>query len=159
MLDSYLAEIYGIETRPLNQGVKRNSTRFPEDFMFQPTENELIELRSQIVTSNDYNLGRGGNRYLPFVFTQNGIAMLSSVLKSERAIQMNVFIMRQFAAMQQIMLDNKDVFVKIMKMEQTLTAHDDKLQILFKYIKQLIEEKERPIELPREPIGFKLPTI
>lgn len=153
MLDRDLAELYGIETKVLNQAVKRNSARFPEDFMFQVAENEEEILRSQFVTSNDYNFGRGGNRYLPNAFTENGVAMLSSVINSDRAIQVNIFIMRQFTAMRQIMAENKDLFIKIMNMEKTLTDHDEKLRTLFGYLKKLIQQEETP----REPIGFKIP--
>jgi hypothetical protein len=150
MLDRDLAELYGIETKILNQAVKRNNTRFPEDFMFQVAENELSELRSQIVTLEyekfDYF------RFPPSAFTENGVAMLSSVIHSERAIQMNIFIMRQFTAMRQIMIENKDLFVKILNMEKVITEHDDQLKMLFSYLKNLMKEKEEP----REPIDYKL---
>ncbi|MFN0050024.1 MAG: ORF6N domain-containing protein [Cytophagales bacterium] len=152
MLDRDLAELYGIETKVLNQAVKRNSARFPEDFMFQVSDNEIENLRSQIVTSNDYNFGRGGNRYSPYAFTENGVAMLSSVINSERAIQVNIFIMRQFTAMREIMAENKDLFIKIMNMEKTLTDHDEQLKVIFDYLKDLMSNEK----LPREPIGYKI---
>lgn len=150
MLDSDLAELYGIETKKLNQAVKRNSTRFPQDFMFQVSENEIEILRSQIVTLEKDNLSH--YRYTPYAFTENGVAMLSSVLNTERAIQMNIFIMRQFTAMRQIMIENKDLFIKIMNMEKAITEHDEQLKTLFSYLKKLMQQEEAP----REPIGFKM---
>lgn len=104
MLDSYLAEIYQVETKVLNQAVKRNIERFPEDFMFQLTANEEVSLRSQIVTSKTR---RGGRQYEPYVFTQEGVAMLSSVLNSERAIQVNISIMRTFVKMRSVLTQEK----------------------------------------------------
>ena len=101
MLDSDLAKLYGVETKVLNQAVKRNIQRFPEDFMFQLTKEEC--LRSQFVTSNG---SRGGTRYMPYVFTENGVAMLSSVLRSDKAIEVNINIMRAFSAMRNFLMNN-----------------------------------------------------
>ncbi|MDX2189746.1 MAG: ORF6N domain-containing protein [Bacteroidota bacterium] len=150
MLDKDLAELYGIETKILNQAVKRNSTRFPEDFMFQVSENEYDNLRSQIVTldKNKFDYFR----FAPNVFTENGVAMLSSVLNSERAIQMNILIMRQFTAMRHILIENKELFIKVIEMEKTLTEHNDQLNTLFSYLKKLMHESTTE----REPIGYKL---
>ena len=106
MLDADLANLYGVETRVLIQAVKRNSGRFPRDFMFQLSVDEAESLRSQTVISNK---GRGGRRYLPFVFTEQGVAMLSSVLHSERAVEINVQIMRAFVRLREMMASNKDL--------------------------------------------------
>jgi len=114
MLDSDLAELYQVETRTLIQAVKRNLDRFPEDFMFQLTQEEGESLRSQIVISNE---GRGGRRYLPYAFTEHGVAMLSSVLNSKRAVQMNIVIIRAFVRMRELVASHKDLARKIEQME------------------------------------------
>ena len=114
MLDSDLAELYEVDTKVLNQAVKRNITRFPEDFMFQLTTAECDSLRSQIVTSK---MGRGGRRYMPYVFTENGVAMLSSVLSSEKAIQINVSIMRIFTRLRSFLMLEKDLSDRVTKLE------------------------------------------
>ena len=108
MLDRDLAILYEVETKVLNQAVKRNITRFPDDFMFQLTNEELKGLRSQIVTSK-----RGGQRYLPYAFTENGVAMLSSILNSEGAIEVNIQIMRTFTRLREMLLSHKDLQRKI----------------------------------------------
>ena len=108
MLDSDLAELYGVETRVLNQSVQRNAARFPKDFMFQLTEEEHDSLRSQFVISKK---GKGGRRYMPYVFTENGVAMLSSVLNSEKAILINVSIMRIFTRLRSFLMLEKDLSV------------------------------------------------
>ncbi|HET7118714.1 MAG TPA: ORF6N domain-containing protein [Hanamia sp.] len=118
ILDRDLAEMYGVEVRVLNQAVKRNASRFPEDFMFQLTEIEFKSLISQIVISK--KKGRGGTRKPPYAFTEQGVAMLSSVLNSETAIQVNIQIIRLFTKMKQLILDNKDLWMKIEKIEQHL---------------------------------------
>lgn len=116
MLDRDLAEMYGVEVRVLNQAVKRNASRFPEDFMFQLSKEEKDSLRSQIVI-----LEKGRHtKYLPYTFTEQGVAMLSSVLNSETAIQVNIQIIRLFTKMKQLILDNKDLWMKIEKIEQHL---------------------------------------
>ncbi len=126
MLDRDLAEMYGVEVRVLNQAVKRNATRFPDDFMFQLTETEFKSLISQFVISK--NKGRGGTRKLPYAFTEQGVAMLSSVLNSETAIQMNIQIIRLFTKMKQMILDNKDLWMKIEKIEQHLVKNDEEIK-------------------------------
>ena len=148
MLDKDLAELYGVETKVLNQAIKRNSDRFPEDFMFQVNEEEWQSLRSQIVTSK---AGRGGSRYLPFAFTEQGVAMLSSVLNSETAIRVNIQIIRVFTRMRQMLLTHKDILLQLEKMERKLTGHDEDIQLIFKYLKQLLN----PPQQPRRRIGFK----
>lgn len=140
MLDSDLAILYEVKTKRLNEQVARNKKRFPEDFMFQLTEEEADFLRSQNATSK-----RGGRRYLPYVFTQEGVAMLSSVLNSERAIMVNIQIMRAFAQLRRMLLTNKDLKRKIEEMEK---KYDKQFVIVFKAIKELLEpesKKERKI--------------
>ena len=115
MLDSDLAELYGVETRVLNQSLQRNLARFPKDFMFQLTEEEHESLRSQFVISKK---GKGGRRYMPYVFTENGVAMLSSVLNSEKAILINVSIMRIFTRLRSFLMLEKDLSERVTKLEQ-----------------------------------------
>lgn len=146
MLDRDLAELYGVETKILNQAVKRNLNRFPVDFMFQLNNKEFKNLKSQIVTSS-----WGGLRKLPFVFTEQGIAMLSSVLNSEIAISVNIQIIRVFTRMRQILLTHKDILLQLEKIERKLTGHDEDIQLIFQYLKQLLS----PPQQPRRRIGFK----
>jgi len=144
MLDSDLAVLYEVKTKRLNEQVIRNRKRFPEDFMFQITEEEAIFLRSHFATSK-----RGGRRYLPYVFTQEGVAMLSSVLNSERAIMVNIQIMRAFVQLRRMLLTNRDLRRKIEEMER---KYDRQFGIVFQAIKQLLElppPKEKKI------IGFR----
>jgi len=149
MLDRDLAELYGVETRTLNQAVKRNLNRFPDDFMFSLTSEEAVELsRSQFVT-----LKRGQNiKYLPYAFTENGVAMLSSVLNSERAVEVNIQIMRTFTPIREMLLTHKDLQRKIEDMEK---KYDHQFKIVFDAIKQLIiheePKKKKPIGFRREP--------
>ena len=144
MLDKDLAALYGVETKVLNQAVKRNSNRFPDDFMFQLNWDEASELsRSQFVT-----LKKGKNiKYLPYVFTENGVAMLSSVLNSERAITVNIQIMRTFTKLREMIAAHKDLEKKIEEMEK---KYDHQFQIVFDAIKQLIA----PPEPKKKRIGF-----
>jgi hypothetical protein len=118
MLDSDLAELYGVETKVLNQAIKRNLRRFPEDFMFQISSEEHKSLRSQFVTSNE---GRGGRRYQPLVFTENGIAMLSSILKSDIAVDINIAIMRIFTKLRSFHMLEKDLVNRITYLESDTT--------------------------------------
>ena len=115
MVDFDLAEIYGIPTKSLNLAVRRNIQRFPEDFMFQLTKDESQSLRFQIETSK---IGRGGSRYLPYVFTEHGVAMLSAVLKSQRAVQMSIFIVRAFIKMREVLATHTDLAHKIEEIER-----------------------------------------
>jgi len=117
MLDSDLAELYGVETKRLNERVRRNSNRFPADFMFQLTEDEWETLRSQFATSKD---GRGGRTYLPNVFTEHGVLMLSSVLNSEQAIQVNIQIMCIYIKIREMLLAHKDVLLRVEQVEKHL---------------------------------------
>ena len=143
MFDKDLAELYGVETKVLNQTVKRNIDRFPPDFMFLLTPQEVISLRSQFVTSN-----RGGVRYRPCAFTEHGILMLSSVLNSKRAIQVNIQIMRTFTQLREMLTGNKELKRKIEEMEK---KYDHQFQIVFKAIKELLEP---PPQKTKAPIGF-----
>ena len=142
MLDSDLAELYGVETKVLKQAVRRNIKRFPDDFMFVLTNQEVRNLRSQIVTSS-----WGGTRYSPMVFTEQGVAMLSSVLKSERAIEVNIAIMRAFVQLRQMLASHKDLKRKIEAME---AKYDEQFGIVFEAIRQLLEADEKP----KRKIGF-----
>lgn len=154
MLDEDLADIYQVETRVLNQAVKRNSTRFPEDFMFQLTDNEYNNLISQIVTSKKYN--HGGRRKLPNVFTEHGVVMLASVLNSSVAIQASILVVRAFVSMRHFLLENQALAKKVEELERQMkekfAEQDGKIDAVFEAIQQLIQEKDEP----REPIGFKL---
>lgn len=120
MLDSDLATLYGVETKRLNEAVKRNIERFPSDFMFQLSEDEFKVLRSQIATSKEELEKRGGRQYLPYVFTEQGVAMLSSVLRSKKAIEVNVQIMRTFVRMRQWAIENKDLSKQVSELRQYL---------------------------------------
>jgi ORF6N domain len=132
MLDRDLAELYGVETRVLNQAVKRNLKRFPDDFMFQLTQAEMAHWKSQIVISNRDNMGL---RKAPYAFTENGVAMLSSVLNSERAVEVNIQIMRTFTRLREMLLTHKDLQKRIEDME---SKYDHQFKIVFDAIKQLI---------------------
>ena len=146
MLDADLAKLYGVATKVLIQAVKRNISRFPGDFMYQLTKKEVINLRSQFVTSK-----RGGRRYLPYVFTQEGVAMLSSVLNSERAIQVNILIMRAFTRLREILLTHKDLALKLEALEKKYSEHGEKIRDIFEAIRQLLNP---PPEEPKRRIGF-----
>ena len=148
MLDRDLAILYGIETKVLNQAVKRNMSRFPEDFMFQLTEIEFQNLKSQIVTSS-----WGGSRKLPMAFTEHGVLMLSSVLKSDKAIQVNIQIMRIFTKVRQMLLDTTELKIDILQIQKKLENHDKNIELVFSYLDELIEKKEN--EPPRPTIGYK----
>ncbi|RLI99254.1 MAG: ORF6N domain-containing protein [Candidatus Aenigmatarchaeota archaeon] len=150
MLDSDLAQLYGVETRVLLQSVKRNISRFPEDFMFQLTKEEYDSLRSQIVILKP---GRGKHRkYLPYVFTEQGVAMLSSVLKSERAIQVNIAIMRAFVRLREMLSTHKELAHKLAELERKIERHDEEIKAIFDAIRQLMA----PPEKPRRRIGFHI---
>jgi hypothetical protein len=148
MLDSDLAELYGVETKVLKQAVRRNITRFPEDFMFEMSKDELDTLRSQNVTSNE---GRGGIRYMPFCFTEQGVTMLSCVLNSERAIHVNIQIIRIYTRIREMLLAHKDVFLRVEQVEKQMIKQDQKIELLFTYLNKFIEKDEQP----RTQIGYK----
>jgi hypothetical protein len=147
MLDSDLALLYGVETKVFNQAVKRNIDRFPEDFMFQLTQDEFNHLRSQNVTSS-----WGGRRYLPQVFTEMGVAMLSSVLNSSTAIKVNIRIMRVYSKLREMVLTHKDILLKLDQMESQTWQNSEDIQMIFSALKQLID----PEHPPRRMIGFNV---
>jgi len=128
MLDRDLAELYGVETKYLKRQVKRNIIRFPEDFMFKLNKQEFKEWRSQFVTSNEDKMGL---RYAPFAFTEDGVAQLSTVLGSERAIKVNIQIIRLFGKMRKMMLTHKDILQKLEQLERNDIEHDKKIQLIF----------------------------
>ena len=144
MLDADLAELYDVATFRLNEAVKRNSTRFPEDFMFRLTAEEYTSLISQIAISKP---GRGGRRKMPYAFTEQGVAMLSSVLNSERAIQVNIAIMRAFVRMRKMLLSHEELARKVNALEG---KYDAQFRVVFDAIRALME----PPKPPRRRIGF-----
>lgn len=149
MLDEDLARLYHVRTKALVQAVKRNLKRFPEDFMFQLTIEEYSSLRSQIVTSS----GRPGRRALPYAFTEHGVAMLSSVLNSERAVEVNIAIVRTFIKMRQMISANKELSERLNKLEK---RYDAQFRVVFNSIRELIDTKPKLIVEPnkRKKIGF-----
>ena len=151
MLDSDLAELYQVKTRTLNQAVKRNMERFPSDFMFQLNTKEIsavLRSRSQIVT-----LKRGQNiKYLPYAFTEQGVAMLSAVLKSERAVQMSIIIVRAFIKLREMLATHKNLVREFEKMKKTQKNHGQHIVNILNVISQLLTP---PTEPPKEPISFK----
>ncbi len=148
MVDYDLAELYGVPTKVLLQAVKRNRKRFPGDFLYHLTVKEVTNLRSQIVTSKR---GRGGRRYLPYVFTEQGVAMLSSVLNSDRAIQVNITIMRAFVKLREFLLQNKKLAQKLNELERKVGEHDKEIAAIFEAIHKLMAIEEKP----KREIGFR----
>jgi hypothetical protein len=146
MLDKDLAELYAVETKQLKRAVKRNIERFPHDFMFELSKHELENLRSQIGTSS-----WGGIRYAPMAFTEQGVAMLSSVLNSERAVLVNIHIIRVFTRMREMLLTNKDILLKLEQLERREVKHDDDIKLIFDYLKELLSPKTEPMRK----IGFR----
>ena len=151
MLDKDLAALYEVETKRFNEQVKRNISRFPDDFMFRLTKEEFANLRSQIATSS-----WGGTRYLPLAFTEQGVAMLSGIINSEKAISMNIAIMRAFVEMRRMALNNKLIADKLNKIEDKLGSHDNQLKQIYQAIEDLLEEKvEQKDWKNRKRIGFR----
>jgi len=154
MIDRDLAQLYDVETRVLNQAVKRNKRRFPDDFMFQMTKEEMLEWKSQIVISNSENMGL---RKPPQVFSEQGVAMLSSVLNSDRAIQVNIKIIRVFTKMRELLATHKEILVKLEQLEKKDIEQDDKIMLIFEYLKQLEKIKQEELEYRnRQQIGYKI---
>lgn len=152
MLDSDLAELYEIPTSQLNRAVKRNIKRFPDDFMFQLTNEEFKNLIFQIGTSS-----WGGTRKAPYVFTEQGVSMLSGVLYSDRAIAVNIQIMRIFTRVRLMLMDNTELRLEIEKIKNKLNNQDKNMEIVFRYLDELLETKHNP--QPRRRIGFKSDDI
>lgn len=149
MLDSDLAELYCVKTFNLNKAVKRNTERFPSDFMFQLTEREFKNLRFQIGIPSSRH---GGSRYAPYAFTEQGVAMLSAVLKSERAVQMSIIIVRAFIKLREMLATHKNLVREFEKMKKTQKNHGQHIINILNVISQLLNP---PPEPPKEPIGFK----
>ena len=149
ILDSDLAELYGVPVKRLNEQVKRNRERFPQDFMFQLSAEEEQSLRSQNATSK-----RGGRRYLPYAFTEHGAIMAATVLNSERAVQMSVFVVRAFVRLREVLATNQQLAGKIDELERRLDTHDASIQELIEAIRELME----PAPASGRPIGFQLPA-
>ena len=150
MIDSSLAKLYEIKTFNLNKAVKRNINRFPQDFMFQLTGEEADSLRFQIGMTK--TKGRGGRRYLPYAFTEQGVAMLSSVLNSERAVQVNIAIMRAFVKLRQMLSKHKELSHKLEQLERKIEKHDEEIKVIFDAIRQLMAPSEKK---PGRKIGFR----
>jgi hypothetical protein len=151
MFDHDLAELYQVETKQLKRAVKRNIQRFPDDFMFELSDDEFSDLRSQSGTSS-----WGGMRYAPMAFTEQGVAMLSSVLNSNRAIAVNIQIIRVFTKMRELLSTHKEILTKLEKLEQKDIQQDEKILLIFEYLKQLEKAKLDELEQKNRPrIGFK----
>ena len=148
MLDSDLAQLYGVETRALIQATKRNIDRFPEDFMFRLCADEYDSLRSQSVTSKK---GQGGRRYLPYAYTEHGTVMLASVLNSQRAIETSIFVVRAFVRMREILSVHKEFARKLSELERRVVGHDEDIKTLIMAIKKLIQSPASP----KKQIGFR----
>ncbi len=148
MPDRDLAELYQVKTGILNQAVKRNAKQFPPDFMFQLTQQEFENWKSQIVISNSEKMGL---RKRPMAFTEQGVSMLSGVLNSDIAIQVHIQIIRVFAKMREMLFTHKDILLQLEKIEKRLTGHDEDIAVIFQYLKKLIN----PPQPPRQRIGFK----
>lgn len=148
LLDRDLAELYGVKTRVLKQAVRRNKKRFPEDFMFELTKQEFEDWRSQFVISNSDKMGL---RYRPMAFTEQGVAMLSSVLKSDRAIEVNISIMRVFVQLRKMISSNEELARKLKELEERLEKHDEDIGLIFEAMKELMTLPDTP---PKK-IGFE----
>jgi len=152
ILDTDLAVLYGVPVKRLNQQVRRNLERFPQDFMFQVPVTDYDSLRLQIATSK---AGRGGRRYLPYAFTEHGAIMAATVLKSKRAIEMSVFVVRAFVRLREVLASNRQVAVEIEELEERLGTHDAALQAIVQAIKELMA----PQKDLRGKIGFRSPSL
>ena len=152
MLDRDLAAMYGVETRVLNQAIKRNEKRFPADFMFQMTSEELSNWKSQNVISNKEKMGL---RKPPNVFTEQGVAMLSSVLNSETAIEVNIQIIRTFTRIRQMLSEHTELRLEVEKIKKKLDNQDKNMEVVFQYLDELLEKKDQP-KPERKSIGYKI---
>lgn len=155
ILDRDLAQFYGIETRRLKEQVRRNIERFPEDFMFEFTKEELEAFRTQFGKTSKEIMGL---RIAPFAFTEHGILMLASVLNTQRAIQVNIQLVRIFNKMREILTTHQELFAELEKIKQQLSDHDSKFILIFEYMKQFEKAKQEELEYKNRPkIGFKKP--
>ena len=148
MLDRDLADLYGVATKVLKQAVRRNIKRFPQDFMFEMTKEELDNWRSQIVTSNS---DRMGLRHTPFCFTEQGVTMLSCVLNSDRAVDVNIKIIRIFTRLREMLLTHKTLLLKMDEIEKKVSGQDEKIKLIFDYLKRFIQLQSQPRKL----IGYR----
>ncbi len=148
MVDRDIAELYDVETRILNQAVRRNEKRFPEDFMFQMSKEEMKDWKSQIVISNSEKMGL---RKPPLAFTEQGVAMLSSVLNSDRAIMVNIQIIRVFTKMRKMLETHKEILQKLDQLEKKDIEQDEKIMLIFEYLKQLEKSKKEELDLKTVP--------
>lgn len=151
ILDTDLAELYGVSVRHLNQQIKRNQERFPSDFMFQLSAKEHESLRSQFVISNK---SRGGRRYPPYAFTEHGAIMAATVLNSKQAVQMSVFVVRAFVRLREMLATNRQLTAKLDELERHVESHDTAIQEILGAVRELM----RPEETPRHKVGFQLPA-
>lgn len=150
MLDEDLAAMYEVGTKVINQAMKRHPERFPEDFAFQLTQQEFVDLRSQIVTSN---VSRGGRRYMPWAFTEQGVAMLSSVLRSPKAISLNIEIMRAFIRLRRLLATPGELIAQLRQLSEMVNVHDHRIEAITKVIQDML----KPRDPPRGRIGFQGP--
>lgn len=148
MIDRDLAELYGVETKRLKEAVRRNSERFPKDFMFEMSGREFQQWRKENVTETG---DRQGLRYAPFCFTEQGVTMLSCVLNSRRAVEVNIQVIRIFTQLREMVLSHKDILTKLEQMERKIVHQDEEIRLIFKYLKELLNPKSEPLRK----IGFK----
>lgn len=148
MIDRDLAELYGVETRVLKQAVRRNIERFPEDFMFEMNKDEFGQWREENITALE---DKQGLRYAPFCFTEQGVTMLSCVLNSRRAIEVNIQVIRIFTRLREMVLTHKDILLKLEQLERKVMQQDGDIQLIFKYLKELLNPKTEPMRR----IGYK----
>jgi hypothetical protein len=148
MIDRDLAELYGVETKRLKEAVRRNIERFPDDFMFEMNKNEFESWRSEKVSSSG---DKQGLRYAPFCFTEQGVTMLSCILNSSTAIAVNIRVIRIFTKLREVILTNKDILLKLEKIERKIDQHDDDIKLIFDYMKELLNPDQKPMRK----IGFR----
>jgi len=151
ILDSDLAELYGVEVKRLNEQVKRNASRFPDDFLMRLTPEEVAELKPQIAASGS---SHGGRRYLPYAFTEHGAIMAASVLNSVRAVEMSIFVVRAFVRMREALAANEQIMLKLTELESRVEGHDTSIQDVIEAIRELME----PLPATGRRIGFKHPA-
>ena len=148
MIDRDLAELYGVETRVLKQAVRRNIERFPEDFMFEMNKEEFDQWREENITASE---DKQGLRYAPFCFTEQGVTMLSCVLNSKRAIEVNIQVIRIFTRLREMVLTHKDILLKLEQLERKVVQQDGDIKLIFRYLKELLNPKTEPMRR----IGYK----